>query len=444
MKIPSFVPLVESERRKREIVGLILQVLTWGYSTVVFVRVLIWGMVLPFIENLSFSEPPVAWAEKTIKALNYDSRYLDFAWSTLGWLFLAGCAIGLFIGLTGRGFGAWVASISKLQVNNPEDSLRISNHWRYARKEGLALLALTFAAGWVITKIDLAKLFETDGLQGAGRLLLQLSCGIPGVGAQSLTFGSLHAMDFGGSLFDVVQWVLNGAVSVINAGGRLFNWAEMPSFSLNCIPSDADYYGVALTKLAESIYLAFMATFFAVPVAFLLAFFAARNLTRYSVFTRFLYGLVRIYINITRSIEPLIWAILFSVWIGIGPFAGSIALMIHSISSLVKQYSEAIESVDEGPLEALQATGANRVATAWFAVVPQVLLPYLAFTIYRWDINVRMATIIGLVGGGGIGGLLIQEQGLAHWTQVGTIAFLIFIVVWGMDFLSARVREAIQ
>ena len=148
--------------------------------------------------------------------------------------------------------------------------------------------------------------------------------------------------------------------------------------------------------------------------------------------------------NISRSIEPLIWAILFAVWIGIGPFAGAMALMVHSVSSLVKQYSEAIEGVDEGPIEALQATGANRVATAWFAVVPQVVLPYLAFTIYRWDINVRMATIIGLVGGGGIGGLLIQEQGLAHWTQVGTIAFLIFTVVWSMDFFSARVREAIQ
>jgi phosphonate transport system permease protein len=119
-------------------------------------------------------------------------------------------------------------------------------------------------------------------------------------------------------------------------------------------------------------------------------------------------------------------------------------LMIHSISSLVKQYSEAIESVDEGPMEALRATGATRIATAWFAVVPQVILPYFAFTIYRWDINVRMATIIGLVGGGGIGGLLIQEQGLANWSRVGTIAFLIFLVVWTMDFLSAKVREAIQ
>lgn len=113
---------------------------------------------------------------------------------------------------------------------------------------------------------------------------------------------------------------------------------------------------------------------------------------------RGIYILIRSYMNITRSIEPLIWAILFSVWIGIGPFAGSLALMIHSIASLVKQYSEAVEGVEDGPIEALQATGASRVAVVWCAVVPQVVLPYLAFTIYRWDINVRMATVIGLVG----------------------------------------------
>jgi phosphonate transport system permease protein len=95
-------------------------------------------------------------------------------------------------------------------------------------------------------------------------------------------------------------------------------------------------------------------------------------------------------------------------------------------------------------MEALQATGANRLQVVWYAVVPQVVLPFLAFTIYRWDINVRMATVIGLVGGGGIGSLLIQEQMLARWTQVGSLAFLIFLVVWGMDYLSAKVREAIQ
>ena len=102
-----------------------------------------------------------------------------------------------------------------------------------------------------------------------------------------------------------------------------------------------------------------------------------------------------------------------------------------------------IENVDRGPIEAIEATGANWVQVVWYAVVPQVMLPYLSFTIYRWDINIRMATIIGLVGGGGIGTLLIQYQGLAKWNEVGTMVITIALVVWIMDYQSARIREAI-
>jgi phosphonate transport system permease protein len=433
MKIPSFVPLVESERKSRERVGFAIEILVWAYLSVVACRILYFGIALPFLEDLSYAEPPVLWAQNYLASVGYD-RHSEFAWSSLGIAAAVGAVVGALVGFTGRGLGPWLASLSRIQVNNPEDSIKITNHWSFARKEGFLVLAMTVVTGWVLTKIDVASMFAAEGLQGAGRMVLQISCGIPLVG-----------VEFGGiSLFSILRSLLNGLVSLHGTIGGVFGWESLTSFAQVCVPTDAAYYGMALTKLVESIYLAFMATFFAVPVAFLIAFFAARNLTRHSALMRFAYSFSRTYINITRSIEPIIWAILFAVWVGIGPFAGSMALMIHSISSLVKQYSEAIEGVDEGPIEALRATGANRIATAWFAVVPQVMLPYLAFTIYRWDINVRMATIIGLVGGGGIGGLLIQEQGLANWSRVGTIAFLIFVVVWTMDFISAKVREAIQ
>lgn len=429
MKIPKFVPLVESERTSRSIIGFCAEILLWGYAALVMVRVFFFGIVMRKIEDLAYQEPPVNFAVKTIQSMGFDSRDFALSWPTFGLIFAIGCIWGALVGLSGKGFGSWVASISKLQVNNPEDSLRIRKHWAYARAEGLFFLLVTFVAGWVITKVDLAKLFESDGLAGAGRLSLQLICGVPGLG---------H--DVGGhSIFNGFQWALNGIFSLFNTLG-----AKIPTLSETCIPTELAYYGIALEKLVESVYLAFIATILSVPIAFVLSFFAARNLTRHSVFARSMYSLIRGYINVTRSIEPLIWAILFSVWIGIGPFAGALALMIHSISSLVKQYSEAVENVDAGPIEALQATGASRIATVWFAVVPQVVLPFLSFTIYRWDINVRMATVIGLVGGGGIGGILIQEQGLAHWPAVGSIAFLIFLVVWGMDFLSAKIREAIN
>ncbi len=216
---------------------------------------------------------------------------------------------------------------------------------------------------------------------------------------------------------------------------RIFSALLTPEFSI--LPR-------GVLAIIETIYIAFMATVIAIPVAFLLAFFAAKNIMSGSPLTLTIYFLLRTFLNITRSIEPLIWAIIFSVWVGIGPFAGMLALMFHSVASLTKQYSELIESADDGPIEGITATGANSMQVVWYAIVPQVVLPYIAFTIYRWDINVRMATVIDLVGGGGIGTLLIQYQGQALWHEVGTLALLIVIIVWTMDTASAYLREALK
>lgn len=199
-----------------------------------------------------------------------------------------------------------------------------------------------------------------------------------------------------------------------------------------------------ILAIVETIFIAFMATAFAIPIAFLLAFFAAKNIAGDHAVLRVVYTVLRTLMNMTRSIEPLIWAIIFSVWVGIGPFAGMLALFLQSIASLVKQYSEIIECVEEGPVEGVRATGANAIQVIWYAIVPQVILPYISFTIYRWDINVRMATVIGLVGGGGIGTLLVQYQGQALWHEVGALAFLIIVVVWLMDSASAHLREALK
>ena len=216
--------------------------------------------------------------------------------------------------------------------------------------------------------------------------------------------------------------------------GRLFrgltspNWAVLPTAILNII---------------ETVFMAFMATLLAIPFAFVLSFMAAKNVMKGSLgFT--IYTIIRTALNITRSIEALVWAIIFSVWVGIGPFAGMLALMVHSIASLTKQYSEMVESVSEGPIEGVQSCGASKLQTIWFAIVPQVILPYISFTVYRWDINVRMATIIGLVGGGGIGTMLIKYQGQAMWQEVGTIIVVIAAVVWIMDQASAYIREALK
>jgi len=199
----------------------------------------------------------------------------------------------------------------------------------------------------------------------------------------------------------------------------------------------------ALFAIIETIYIALLATLISIPPTLLLSFFTARNLMKENKIAFAVYYVLRIILNFIRSIEPLIWAIIFSVWVGIGPYAGMIALLVHTIASNAKLYSEAIENIEEGPVEAISATGAKKIQIVWYAVVPQILLPFLSFTIYRWDINVRMATVIGLVGGGGIGTMLMQYQGLARWHEVGLIVFMIAFVVWVMDYISAKIREAI-
>jgi len=196
-----------------------------------------------------------------------------------------------------------------------------------------------------------------------------------------------------------------------------------------------------LAALVETIYLALLATVLAIPFAFVLSFFAAKNLMYGSIPGRILYIFIRTLSTIFRSIEAIVWAIIFCVWVGIGPFAGMLALWIHSIASLVKLYSEQIENIDPGPVEAIKATGASTLQVWRYAVAPQILAPYLAFTIYRWDINVRMATIVGFVGGGGIGLALYQQQAMLAWRNVGLIMWLIALVVWVMDMFSGYIRE---
>ena len=145
--------------------------------------------------------------------------------------------------------------------------------------------------------------------------------------------------------------------------------------------------------------------------------------------------------NGTRSIEPLVMVIIFVVWVGIGPFAGALALALHTAASLAKLYSEQVESIETGPLEAVRATGATRMQTVVYAVVPQIVAPYISFTMYRWDINVRMSTIIGFAGGGGIGFLLQQNINLLQYRAAAAQMLAIAIVVATMDYISSRLRE---
>jgi phosphonate ABC transporter permease subunit PhnE len=154
-----------------------------------------------------------------------------------------------------------------------------------------------------------------------------------------------------------------------------------------------------------------------------------------------IYTITRTFLNGLRSIEALVMAIVFVIAVGIGPFAGVLALGLHTIVSLAKLYSEQVESIMTGPLEAVEATGANRLQTIVYAVVPQIIPPYISYTMYRWDINVRMSTIIGFVGGGGIGFLLQQNINLLNYRGASAQMLAIAVVVASMDYISSVLRE---
>ena len=196
-------------------------------------------------------------------------------------------------------------------------------------------------------------------------------------------------------------------------------------------------------KIIETVFLALMGTTIAIVAAVPLSFLGAKNLTAKNPVGTTVYYLTRTFFNVMRSIEPLILAIVFTVWVGLGPFAGVLALALHSVAALGKLYSEQIESIEPGPIEAIAATGASALQVVRYAVVPQVIPPFIAFTIYRWDTNVRMSTVIGFVGGGGIGFVLQQYINLLQYRQAATAVWAIALVVAALDYLSAVVRERV-
>jgi phosphonate transport system permease protein len=213
-------------------------------------------------------------------------------------------------------------------------------------------------------------------------------------------------------------------------------WAEGPLQA-------SETLHLTIDKMIETLFLALMATTFAILIAIPLSLLASRNLMTGNLPGTLIYYSVRTILNLLRSIEPLVMAILFVVWVGIGPFAGVLALGAHSIAALGKLFSEQIESIDTGPVEAITAVGAKPIQVVAFGVLPQVILPFLALSFYRWDINVRMSTIIGFVGGGGIGFLLQQWINLLQYNEAGTALLAIAIVVITLDILSAKIRQRI-
>ncbi len=258
----------------------------------------------------------------------------------------------------------------------------------------LVLVAVTFWLGWEITEIDLANLFSRAGMSA-----------------------------------------------------RIWKDLINPDF-VHFFEPEPQLGESIVQGLIESIFIALLATLTGGIIAFPLSFLGARNLMGFSPLGWLVYAVMRAFFNVFRSIESILWGVVFAVWVGFGPFAGVLALMLHTIAALGKLYSEQVEGIDPGPLEAIASTGGSRIEVVLYGVIPQIIPSYLAFSLYRWDINIRMATVIALVGGGGIGRVLFYYKNQVGflpnaWNQVGAVVIAIVAVVWLLDYISGRVREKI-
>jgi phosphonate ABC transporter permease subunit PhnE len=201
------------------------------------------------------------------------------------------------------------------------------------------------------------------------------------------------------------------------------------------------FWDTAGGLMIVTIFLGIMGTAFALIVAVPMSFLGARNIMAGNPITNGIYVAVRLLFTIIRSIDVLIVVLIVLPLFGLGNASGVFALAFHNVGVMGKLYSEAIEGIDAGPAEAMTATGANRFQVIWAAIVPQLVNPFISFTIYRLDTNVRLANVIGLVGGGGIGVALFQNIQLLRYHTAGTFILLIVITVAAMDFISAQVRK---
>jgi phosphonate transport system permease protein len=206
----------------------------------------------------------------------------------------------------------------------------------------------------------------------------------------------------------------------------------------------------------ETFAISFMGTLMAVVIALATVFFASRNLIYSGLlyemepnsgWKRFLrmvpYLSAKSLLNLLRTIPEMVWALIFVFLVGLGPFPGVLALGVHTGGVLGKLFSEALEDVDTQPIEALQATGANRLQILFYGILPQVLPQFVSYTLYRWEVNIRVAAVLGLVGAGGLGQRIHIAISLFLENQLLTLIIAIYILVTIVDYLSAYLRRKV-
>ena len=202
---------------------------------------------------------------------------------------------------------------------------------------------------------------------------------------------------------------------------------------------DNTFPQTVLGATLETIQMALAGTFLALLVAFPLGFLAARNTAPHPA----VYHGVRLVLNLVRTIPDLALGLLFVAAVGLGAFAGTIALAIHTATVLGKLLSESVENIDEGVVDAIRATGAGYPQILSFAVLPQILPDLISFTLYRFETNIRAASVLGLIGAGGIGYLMNTSFRTFQYQEAAAIVLVLIALVMLVDYLSSRLRNLV-
>ena len=202
-------------------------------------------------------------------------------------------------------------------------------------------------------------------------------------------------------------------------------------------PPEWSFTGRLIDPLVQTINIATLGTTLAIMLSLPIAFLAATNTTP----NRFTYALGRLIMVLSRSVDTLIWALIFTIVVGPGSLAGALAISVRSIGFASKLFAEGIEEIDRRQVEAITATGASRWHLLIYAVLPQVRPVFAGVAVYRWDINIRESTVLGIVGAGGIGFALNEAILGLEWSRVGMILVIVLAIVIGSEAVSAAIRK---
>lgn len=214
---------------------------------------------------------------------------------------------------------------------------------------------------------------------------------------------------------------------------------RMQDIILRMVPPNFDILPKLVGPTLETVQISILGTTMAVLFCIPFGIMAARNITPNPL----LYGFSRFVLNATRSISEIIFALIFVAALGLGPFPGVMAVAVHSVGMLGKFLAESIENIDPGPVEALTATGASKLQIFRYAVFPQILPEFVTLCLYRWELNFRSATVLGVVGAGGLGFELITSMRLFMYQDMTTVLLVILGTVTVVDSISSKIRSRI-